>query len=422
MHFFSTHTFRRRPLAGLLLFGTLALASCEVEEGRLEGPAPTADFAVQLNTAQYPVVATFTNNSQNATMSQWNFGDGSPIVTGGSVTHTYLSPGDYEVKLQVAGRGGSGYQPVRVSIPTICSNTGFSALTDCGGSGNGGWTFSRQAGAIKRFSAGGALLSSSTPPLPDCQSDDVFTFSKTFGFSYDAGGETYRNGACAAASNPAASSFVFRPSGSLGQIVLQGRGAFIGLADSVKDKTYDIVEASAAQLRLRGIHPDGSVTEVTLTPPPSALERAKLRLTGGASRTWVLDNTQAAAIVVGTEGNPTEYYAGGPAGSLPPCQADDEFTFSMSDVYSYNALAQTLVAGGGGCSAPRSGTTPFTFGPVAGSVEGMAQFTLATAGSFIGITDAPDLVYRILSITNQTMVLRAGDGSGVVFTMKLRVK
>ena len=47
---------------------------------------------------------------------------------------------------------------------------------------------------------------------------------------------------------------------------------------------------------------------------------------------------------------------------------------------------------------------------------------LSTPGTFIGITDAPDLTYRILSINDSLMVLRAGKGDGTVFTMKLVAK
>ncbi|MBC8081992.1 MAG: PKD domain-containing protein [Hymenobacter sp.] len=156
---------------------------------------------------------------------------------------------------------------------------------------------------------------------------------------------------------------------------------------------------------------------------PSTLNIVRQLLTNGSSRTWKLDNTVAAAIVVGpSDADPTSYYAGGPAGGLPACQADDEFTFSAADVYSYDAKTQTLVAGtGGGCQAPRTGSTPFTFGAATGA--GVGQLTLANTGTFIGITDAPDLVYRIISIDDQRMVLRAGSSTAsVVFTMKLAVK
>ena len=51
--------------------------------------------------------------------------------------------------------------------------------------------------------------------------------------------------------------------------------------------------------------------------------------------------------------------------------------------------AETFVAGiDYTCQAPRSdNNTTFTFGPASGT--GIAQFTLAKPGTFIGVTDAP---------------------------------
>lgn len=154
---------------------------------------------------------------------------------------------------------------------------------------------------------------------------------------------------------------------------------------------------------------------------PSTLNLVKALLTAGSSKTWKLDNSVAAPIIVGpNDADPGGYYAGGPAGSLPACQADDEFTFS-ADTYTYDAKAQTLVSGAAGCSAPRSGTSGLTLGSATGT--GVAQITLAKAGAFIGVTDAPDLVYRILSIDSQHLVLRAGrPTAGTVFTLKLVAK
>ncbi|MCC3158555.1 PKD domain-containing protein [Hymenobacter sp. 15J16-1T3B] len=431
MHFDTLFPLRRPALTGsaaLLLTGALLLGGCQDKDpDGLDGPVPTATFSSQLNTTQYPVEVTFTSSSQDGFLEQWNFGDNSPLEThtaGEVVKHTYTRAGAYQVKLTAAGRGGTAISPAQtVTIPSLCGDATFNALTACSGTGAASWRLSDQPGAIKRLSASGAVISSSAAPLPVCQGDDQFSFANTFAYSYDAGAGTYSAGTCGAP-RTANSGFVYKAgSGSvLGQIILKGKGAFIGPADSVVNKTYDIVEASASRLRLQGTNPDGTKTEVTLLPQLSALDIVKQKLTGGSSRTWVLDNTQAAAIIVGPDdANPGQWYGGGPAGSLPPCQADDEFTFSTANVYTYDAKTQTLVAGGVGCSAPLSGTSNFLFGPATGA--GVAQFELSRTGAFIGVTDAPDLVYRIISITDQTMVLRAGrPTAGTVFTMKLRVK
>ena len=410
------------------LAGPLVLAGCrEKDPTGLDGAVPTADFTATVDASQFPVVVTFKNNTQNGFLYQWDFGDGSALSSSTDVQHTYARPGSYAVQLTVAGRGGTAFAPQKtVVIPSPCDNTGFAALTACGSSGAASWTISSQPGAIVKLAADGTTVLSSLPTatgtLPACQLDDQFTFASTYAYAYDAGGQTYSNGACGTARTPN-SNFVYKPNGSLGQVVLQAPKSFIGLTDSVANKAYTLVEASATRLRLRGTNPDGTFTVVTYVPQISAIDKVKQLLTGGSSKTWLLDNAADKAIAVGpSDADPTSYYAGGPAGSLPACQADDEFTFSTANVYTYDAKGETFVAGSpGSCQAPRSGSTPFAFGAAVGA--GLAQFQLAKAGFFIGVTDAPDLTYRILSIDAQHMVLRAGSSSGsLVFTMKLVAK
>ncbi|SHJ05784.1 hypothetical protein SAMN02745146_2145 [Hymenobacter daecheongensis DSM 21074] len=413
-----------RNAAGLLLLGPLLFASCKKEDdfNTLSGEVPTSDFTVELNTSQFPIVATFTSTTPNAFLYQWNFGDSPELGRGEKVTHTYKVAGAVTVRLTTAGAGGTGTTAAKeINIPSACPNAAYAVLTACAGSGATTWTLSTQPRAIVRLAANGTELSASAAPLPACQADDQFSFASTFSYSYDAGPGTYANGACGPA-RTANSDFIYRPNGALGQIVLQGKGSFIGLPDSVVNKTYDILEATPTRLRLQGTHPDGTKTITTYMPQLSQLDRAKQLLTGGSSRTWVLDNTKAATIVVGpSDADPTGYYAGGALGSLPPCQADDEYTFTTANVFTYDAKGQTFVAGNpGSCQAPQSGTSSFTF--TAASGAGIAQIEL-TPPAFIGITDHANNKYRILEINDQTMLLRVGPPTGgVVHTMKLRVK
>ena len=406
----------------LILTGVAALAACRKDEvADLSGPLPTADFTVTLNTSQYPVVATFTNKSTDSFLYQWDFGDGSALAQGQNVTHTYKQPGTYRAHLTAAGRTGLGQsQQIPVIIPSICGNAAFGVLTACATSGATSWTISDQPGAIVRLSASGATLSSSTT-LNACQLDDQFSFTSSFTYSYDANGTTYQNSTCGTALT-GNSDFVYKPSGNLGQIVLQRNKSFIGLPDSVNNKTYDIIEATPTKLRLQGTNPDGTKTVATYMPQLSAQDRAKLFLTGGSSRTWILDNTVAQTIAVGNEANPSGYFAGGALGSLLACQADDEYTFTAAGTFTYDAKTETFVAGVYACQAPRSDNTTYTFGPASGT--GIAQFVLAKTGTFIGVTDAPtSRIYRILSIDNQHMVLRAGSSTDdPLFTIKMRVK
>ncbi|MDO7874512.1 PKD domain-containing protein [Hymenobacter sp. ASUV-10] len=420
-----------RTSALLLAVGTALLAGCREDEvDSLEGPAPTAGFTVSLDTTQFPVVATFTNTSTDGFLYQWDFGDGSPLVSGQNVTHTYTLPRSYQVRLVVAGRGGTGNSaPKEVPIPSLCGNNAFQVLTNCG---TGNWTLSDQPGAVQTLAADGTtVLSSSTAPLPECQEDDQFSFSSTFSYTYDGGLS------CTAGQNfNGVSDFTFRTApGGLGQLTLTRRSSFIGLADTTRNRTYDIIEATPANLpatnarvRLRSTNADGTFTVITLMPPVPPLERVERLLTGGSSRTWVLDNTVAATIIVGTEAAPASYFAGGALGSLPACQADDEYTFTSTHNFVYNAKAETFVAGVYACQAPRSLTTTYTYGPATGA--GLAQFVLAPRTPstlpqpFIGATDAAaDFTYRILSINSREMVIRGGRPSAdPVFTIKLRVK
>jgi PKD repeat protein len=406
------------------LLAPLLLASCEKvgDDAKLAGPVPQSSFTLQANTTEFPTVVTFTSTATDGFLSQWSFGDNTR-ASGATVQHTYIRPGSYDVELITAGRGGTGISAKQtVTVPDACGNAIFNRTVDCPGSGIRVWAFSGAPGAIVRESATGTVLSTSTT-LQACQLDDQFSLSKDFTINYISAGQTFQNGACGASRNHSGS-FVFRPNGSgIPQLILKGRGAFIGLADSVVNKTYEILEATDTRLRLRGTNPDGTRTVTTFTPY-DATAPIKALLTGGSSRTWMLDNTADAPIIVGTEAAPSSYFAGAAAGGLPACQSDDEFTFSTANVYTYNAKAETFSANGFSCQAPQSGVSPFVFGPASGT--GLAQFTLTRAGAFIATTDASptERVYRILSIDNQKMVLRAGSGQngGTVFTIKMVVK
>ncbi|MBX0291840.1 PKD domain-containing protein [Hymenobacter sp. HSC-4F20] len=198
-----------------------------------------------------------------------------------------------------------------------------------------------------------------------------------------------------------------------------------GTVGSGKQVTHVYSKGGPVMPRLITAYRSGtSVSEQQTIVLPEVTDIVKNLLTGGSSRTWKLDNTANAPIVVGTEANPSEYFAGVKAGELPACQSDDEYTFSTNNVLKYDAKGETFTAGSFACLAPQTGDTNFTFGAATGA--GFAQLTLARAGAFIGTTDASptEQVYRILAIDNQKMTLRAGSGrnNGTVFTIKLAVK
>ncbi|MES2649536.1 MAG: hypothetical protein V4717_21845 [Bacteroidota bacterium] len=132
-----------------------------------------------------------------------------------------------------------------------------------------------------------------------------------------------------------------------------------------------------------------------------------------------------AAIIVGIETNPGTYYGGGP---LADCQLDDTYSFTSisSTEYrvSYDAKGSTFnggnVAPNYSCATDRSYNMSFTFSTIVDG-EGIATLTLPGANppdKFIGVTDIPSNNYRIISITETSMVLRAGTKDGTVFQFK----
>ncbi|SFQ77485.1 hypothetical protein [Hymenobacter arizonensis] len=402
----------------------LLLASCQKDNDKYElsGPVPQSSFTYQVDATEFPTVVTFTSTAKDGFLYQWNFLGQNAVQSGATVKRTFPRAGTYEVELITAGRGGTGISAKQtITIPDACTNNAFSKLVDCAGGGTRVWSFSNQPGAIVRETAAGVQISSSTT-LPACQLDDQFSFSNGFTVNYESAGGTFQNGACGNSLNRS-SNFVFRPNGNNPQLVVQTKGGFIGLPDSVSNKTYDILEATDTRLRLRGTNPDGTRTIVTYSIY-DATAPIKLLLTGGSSKTWKLDNATDAPIVVGTEAAPTTYFAGVNAGDLPACQSDDEYTFTTANVMTYEAFAETFSANGFSCQAPQSGTSPFVFGPSAGA--GLAQLTLTRPGAFIATTDASptERVYRILSIDAQKMTIRAGSGlnGGTVFTVKMVAK
>lgn len=62
-------------------------------------PKPTAEFTMAYDNDVIPVTVTITNNSKNAEAYMWDFGDGSPVVTDASPTHTFNTFGTLNVKL-----------------------------------------------------------------------------------------------------------------------------------------------------------------------------------------------------------------------------------------------------------------------------------------------------------------------------------
>ena len=143
-------------------------------------------------------------------------------------------------------------------------------------------------------------------------------------------------------------------------------------------------------------------------------------LTGNVSKVWKLapgDNDKA--ITVGNEANPSIRY---PGGRLDACQLDDTYTFFADGTITYNANGKTFNGGNIAlnftCGIDRTYTKKtFTYNNLANGVAGNFQFTLAgnpdasLNSTFIGVTDVANNTYRVISITDNTFVLRTTNGT-----------
>ncbi|RYY61160.1 MAG: hypothetical protein EOO05_07390 [Chitinophagaceae bacterium] len=139
---------------------------------------------------------------------------------------------------------------------------------------------------------------------------------------------------------------------------------------------------------------------------------------------WKLDPADGAnAVIVGTEGNPGQYFGGG---GLADCQKDDVYTFGTNLKLSYNANGSTFNAGNINpnytCGPDRSYTNfDFAYSPTVPT--GSAGIGLITLNSpvpdkFIGVTDISSNSYRIISISATAMVLRSGTAAQTVHQFK----
>ncbi|HMH22980.1 MAG TPA: hypothetical protein VK563_14435 [Puia sp.] len=145
------------------------------------------------------------------------------------------------------------------------------------------------------------------------------------------------------------------------------------------------------------------------------------------ANSWKLDASDAAPIIVGTEGNPAQYFGGG---ALADCQIDDYYTFKADLTLTYNAAGATFNAGNLApnytCGTDRSYTNyAFTFAPsVPSGSAGIASITLSgpVPTHFIGVTDVSSNNYRIISISPGALVLRSGTASETVHQFKFIAK
>ncbi|MFC4263604.1 PKD domain-containing protein [Ferruginibacter yonginensis] len=424
-------------LSSLAIAVVLLLVQCKKSDLELSGSASTAGFTFlqtpASDTLPYPYTVRFTNTSSEEFLYQWNFGDNTPLSAEKSPTHQFRIGGAYNVTLTTVGTNGNNSITKVVGVTDACSNDFFSKLTNCS---LGEWTWSSDGDAIKVLSpdatqvyfAGGAA---------NCQADDIFKFNADGTFGYEANGQTFdvQSGYSCQAPKPNAPSYkvVVKPN-QLPKIILAplatGNGRpFIGTTDIVENNTYTVQNYTPTTLTLRAVlENNGGVLVEFKFRKVTVLTLADIKnlLTGGGSKTWKLDPTPGAnAIIVGTEANPAQYFGGGPLDGN--CQSDDTYTFTAADKITYNSNGSTFnggnVAPNYSCGSDRSySNISYTFGATTGGVAGLATLQLPNTPPtvFIGTTDVPnENVYRIIEISANKMVLRAGNGAGTVFQFKL---
>lgn len=422
-------------IAGSLIASAMVMSSCKKTDLELQGSPSVADFSflqsAASDTLPYPYIVNFTNNSSEEFLYQWNFGDNSALSSQKNPTHTFRVGGSYNVTLTTVGTNGNNSITKVVAVADACSNDFFNKLTGCA---TGEWTWSNDADAIKVLAPDESSVYYVGAPA-NCQADDVYKFGADGSFTYNANGQTFDVQSGYTCQNPKAnaSSYKIITSGTYPKILLpaltQGTGRpFIGTTDVPENNEYFVRSYTDNTMTLRSIieGSGGIILEVKLKKQvPLTLADIKNLLTGGSSKSWKLDPAPGAnSIVVGTEANPAEYYGGGPL--EPNCQTDDIYTFTTSDLVSYNANGSTFNGGNitpnYNCGSDRSySNISYAFGPVSGGVAGLAglQLPQAPPAIFIGTTDTPaENYYRIIEITSNKLVLRAGNGSGVVFQFK----
>jgi len=414
----------------------LLLTQCKKSNLELSGTASEAGFTfAQLpasDTLPYVSKVAFTNTSSGEFIYQWNFGDNTSLSSEKNPTHTYSRGGAYNVTLTTVGTNGNNSITKVVAVTDACANDFFNKLTNCS---NGEWTWSTDADAIRVLSPDGGTVYFAGPAA-GCQADDVYKFSVDGTFNYEANGQTFDVQSGYSCQNPKPNAPKYKvvvKTGETPRIYLDplstGSGRpFIGTTDVIDSNMYRVHNYTDNTMTLRSTleGSGGVILEIKLKKVVVlTLSDIKNLLTGGSSKSWKLDPAPGAnSIIVGTEANPGQYYGGGPLDGT--CQTDDYYTFSITDRVSYNANGSTFnggnVAPNYNCGADRSyNNVAFTFGPTTGGVAGLATLQLPPVPPtiFIGTTDVPsENMYRIIEISANKLVLRAGNGSGTVFQFK----
>ena len=327
---------------------------------------------------------------------------------------------------------------------------------------SGLWTWAGDVDAIKVVDPSNPLnIYFSGAATPRSIYDDKYRFSAVGVFTYTAGGATFsvQDGYTAVTPRSNANAYTLDETGANPKIILgpvvggttSSGKPFIGTTDIPAANTYEVTSYTSTTMTLKTSISSGTALlyvklKKYVTPPTLAVIDSLL-----IKHAWKLDPAGTSSIIVGTEGNPAQYYGGG---ALDPCQIDDIYTFARklnvtTGKYtynlSYNSNGGTFVAGPYTCNGTnaldysKAIITIATLGtaiPDATETRGLpvgiglAKITFRNPppvgkNYFIGVTDASDSTaypgnnqYRIISIDATHFLLRAGDGTGTINEMK----
>jgi PKD repeat protein len=93
-------------------------------------PAPAADFMATPRSGAAPLAVSFTDGSTNGPTSwSWDFGDGT-TSTARNPTHTYTTPGSYDVTLTASNAGGSSAPTTKTGYIKVYSTLTLSPVAD----------------------------------------------------------------------------------------------------------------------------------------------------------------------------------------------------------------------------------------------------------------------------------------------------
>jgi hypothetical protein len=418
-----------------LLFAVLALTSCKKENPTLTGTHSMSSFTYTIkripggDTLPFSNTAVFSNTSVDAFSYLWDFGDLAKSSLE-NPTHSYIGGTSFLVRLTSVGSYGYNVSEQTIKMESPCDYEPFSFLSGCS---NRSWSVSPLPNGIKVIKPNGDTIVSSATI---CMFNDQYTFGITGVFNYNSLGNTVNEvGVCVGSRDNVKKYIMKRASGTANPTIVLLRDSsakvpFIGLADSVIGDSYEVLRINEVDMVLESKLKNGDRVQVLFRNISPSIKNIKLDLCGGSRKTWKLDPVGTSSITAGTESNPILYYAGG---ALAPCQLNDEYTFTSTDSLYINFNNDALVFGGPNdynCKPFSLGGTKFILSPVT-TFSGLAQIVLkngrvgvnVTEGEFfIGAMDNSQNLYRILSLSPTNLLIRIGDGSGTVQTIKFVAK